>query len=196
MSAFIEFIKPHLGKNHLEIEFRLGKKNLNGNFFDTNIGKENFDKLHRRLSRYPEWESVKNENVSVFYGTRKGLRVIFDEERDEQVACISKLTIGTLDQVLQNEKLDVRISASLENPAVYDNERDMFTHERKRKRTSFLRKGLSIDLSVVENCDKDAENPLVYQAELEIVEPASDLNDTKLMNHYQKIFDVLKLLSV
>lgn len=196
MSAFIEFIKPHLGKNHLEIEFRLGKKNLNGNFFDTNIGKENFEKLHRRLSRYPEWESVKNENVSVFYGTRKGLRVIFDEDTDEQVACVTKHNLGNLDQILQNEKLDVRISASLENPAVYDTERDMFTHERKRKRTSFLRKGLSIDLSIVENCDKDAENPLVYQAELEIVEPSSELDQIKLTNHYQKIFDVLKLLSV
>lgn len=193
-SAFIEFVKPHLGKNNLEIEFRLGKKNLNGNFFDTNIGKENYEKLHRRLSRYPAWDSVKQENVSVFYGTRKGLRVIFDEERDEQIACVTKHNLGNLDQVLRDQQLDVRLSASLENPAVYDNEKDMFTHERKRKRTSFVRKGLSIDLSIVENCDKDSENPLVYQAELEIVEPMSGINDIKLTNHYQKIFDLLKLV--
>lgn len=192
--AMIDFVKPHLGKKHLEIEFRLGKKNTNGNFFDTNIGKENYEKLYRRLSRYPAWDSVKHENVSVFYGTRKGLRVIFDDETEEQRACVTKHNLGNLDQILQSEKLDVRVSASLENPATYDNERDMFTHERKRKRTSFVRKGLSIDLSIVENCDKDAENPLVYQAELEIVEPMSELNDMKLTNHYQKIFDVMKLL--
>lgn len=192
----IEFIKPHLGKEHLELEFRLGKKNQNGNYFDTNIGKDYFDKLHRRLSRYPSWESVKVQNASVFYGTRKGLRVIFDDDRDEQIACVTKHNLGNMDLILKDQPLDVRVSASLEHPAVYDSEKDMFTHERKRRRTSFVRKGLSIDLSVVENCDKDAENPLVYQAELEILEPASDLDDVKIANHYQKIFDVLKLLSV
>lgn len=189
--AMLDFVKPHLGKNHLEIEFRLGKKNHNGNYFDTNIGKDNFDKLYRRLSKYPSWDSVNHQNASVFYGTRKGLRVVFDEDRDEQVSCVTKHNLGNLDQILKDHPLDVRVSASLENPAVYDSEKDMFTHERKRKRTSFVRKGLSIDMSIVENCDKDSENPIVYQAELEIID---GLTDSKLANHYQKVFDILKLL--
>lgn len=190
----IEFLKPHLAKPHLEIEFRLGKKNKNGNYFDTNVGKDTFDKIHRRLSKYPSWESVKYTEHSLFYGTRPGLRVTFDESIDQHVACITKHNLGNLDQILKDQMFDVRVSASLENPATYDTEKDMFTHERKRKRTSFVRKGLSIDMSIVENCDKDAENPLVYQVELEIIEPVSELNDTKLANHYQKVFDVLKLV--
>lgn len=192
--SVLEFLKPHLTKPHLEIEFRLGRKNKNGNYFDTNIGKDNFEKLHRRLSRYPSWESVTVQNASVFYGTRKGLRVLFDEDKDEQIACVTKHKVANMDVPLPDQPMDVRVGVSIETPVAYDSEKDMFTHERKRKRTSFVRKGLSIDLSVVENCDKDAENPLVYQAELEITEPAHGLDDTRIANHYQKVFDVLKLL--
>lgn len=194
-SQILQFIKPHLCKNHLEIEFRLGKKN--GNYFDTNIGKDNFEKIYRRLSRYPHWDAVKHQNATVFYGARKGLRVVYDEDKDEQVSCVCKYNAANMDQILSDQGLDVRISVSIENPATYDTERDTFTMERKRKRTSFIRKGLSIDMSIVENSsdDKDSENPLSYQLELEIIEPSSDLNDIKLTNHYQKIFDVLKLLA-
>ena len=191
--AIINFIKPHLAKNHLEIEFRLGKRN--GTYFDTNIGKDNFEKIYRRLCRYPGWDSVSTQKTSVFYGTRKGLRVVYDEEKDEQVSCISKYNVANMDQVLENQPLDVRISVSIENPATYDADRDVFTHERKRTRTSFVRKGLSIDASVVETSDKDSENALGYQIELEIVEPHLDLDDVKIANHYQKVFDVLKLLN-
>jgi hypothetical protein len=189
----LQFIKPHLCKNHLEIEFRLGKKN--GNYFDTNIGKENFDKLYRRLSRYPHWESVTNQNAIVFYGARKGLRVVYDEDKDEQVSCICKYNVGNLDEILKDQPLDVRVGLSIENPANYDSEKDVFTSEKRRKRVSFVRKGLTIDLSVVENTDKDAENPLVYQAELEITEPPSGLDENRIKNHYQKVFDVMKLLA-
>ena len=185
----LQFIKPHLFKNHLEIEFRLGKKN--NRYFDTNIGKENFDKLFRRLSRYPSWDEVKKENTVVYYGSRKGLRVVYDEEKDEQVSCITKYNFSNLDQILENQPLDVRVALSIENPATYDNEKDVFVSERRRQRTSFIRKGLSIDMSVVETNEKDAENPLSYQVELEIIEPASGLDENKLTNHYQKIFDVL-----
>lgn len=195
MDQVIDFIKPHLNKQHLEIEFRLGKKNQNGNYFDTNVGNETFDRVYRRLMKYPSWDSVKHENLTIFYGTRKGLRVLFDEEKDEQVACIAKHKVAHLDQVLASMPLDVRLSVSIENPAVYDPEKDVFTHERKRRRTSFVRKGLSIDMSIVENGEKDSENPYVYQIELEITDPPSELTDVRILNHYQKIFDVMKLLA-
>lgn len=191
----LQFIKPHLSKNHLELEFRLGKKN--GTYFDTNIGKENFEKMHRRLMRYPSWDAIKQQNATVFYGARKGLRVVYDEDRDEQVSCVCKYNAANMDQILKDQPFDVRISVSIENPATYDVDKDTFTMERKRRRTSFIRKGLSIDMSIVENGgDKDSENPLCYQVELEIIDPPSTLDANKLTNHYQKIFDVLKLLSV
>lgn len=190
MGEVFDFVKPHLFKNNLEIEFRIGKKN--GNYFDTNIGKENFDKVHRRLMRYPSWDSVKTQKAIVYHGLRKGLRIVYDEDTDEQTV-ITKYNVGNMDVTLENQPFDVRVSASIENPATYDNEKDRFPTVRKRIRTSFVRKGLSIDMSIVENDDKDSENQFVYMLELEIIDP-STLNDVLFSNHYQKIFDVLKLI--
>jgi hypothetical protein len=189
----VDFITQHLNKNNLEIEFRLGKKN--GNYFDTNVGKENFEKILRRLSKYPSWESVTQQNAIVFYGARKGLRVLYDEDKDEQLSCIAKYKMAHIDQNLPESPYDVRVAVSIENPVAYDPDKDTFVKERKRKRTSFLRKGLSIDMSIVETDEKDSENPFMYQVELEIVEPPSGLDNLKLANHYHKIFDVLNLLT-
>lgn len=190
MGDVFAFVKPHLFKNNLEVEFRIGKKN--GNYFDTNIGKENFEKIHRRLMRYPSWDSVKTQKAIVYHGLRKGLRIVYDEDTDEQTV-VTKYNIGNMDVTLENQQFDVRVSASIENPSTYDNEKDRFPTVRKRIRTSFIRKGLSIDMSIVENDDKDSENQFVYMLELEIIDP-STLNDVLFTNHYQKIFDVLKLL--
>jgi hypothetical protein len=185
------FVKPHLAKQNLEVEFRLGK--MNGNKFDTNIGKSNFEKLFRRLSRYTAWDSIKTQKVCIFYGLRKGLRVIYDEESDIQTV-ITKHKIDVLDKSLEGMPLDVRISVALENPAAYDQDRDRFENEKKRSRTSFVRKGLSIDMSIVQSTDIDSEDEFVYQVELEILKP-TEMDSIKIQNHYQKVHDVLKLLS-
>ena len=37
----------------IEVEIRLGK--FNGKMFDTNVGKEVFDRIFRGLSQYPGW---------------------------------------------------------------------------------------------------------------------------------------------
>ncbi len=189
----VSFIRPHLIKNNLEIEFRLGKKN--GSFFDTNVGKDNFDKIFRRLMKYPSWESVKTQKAMVYHGARKGLRIVYDEDTEEHTT-ISKYNVTNLDKVLDNDPLDVRISVSIENPATYDAEKDRFPVIRKRLRTSFVRKGLSIDMTIVQNDDKDDENELKYQIELEIIKPEESLTDVAILNHYQKVFDVMKLLLV
>ncbi len=185
-----KFVLPHLEKNNLEIEFRLGKKN--GSYFDTNIQKDNFEKLYRRLSKYPHWDAIKKQKACVFHGRRKGLRVVYDEDTEEQ-KCISKYNVTNKDVILK-EPFDVRIAVSIENPATYDPEKDQFILEVKRERTSFIRKGLSIDMSIVENEDKESEDKLVYRVELEIIEPYSLLDEKKITNHFQKVFDVLKLL--
>ncbi len=190
--SVVNFIQPHLIKNHLEIEFRIGKKN--NKFFDTNIGKDNYEKIYRRLNKYEHWESVKTQRALVYYGQRKGLRIVYDEDSEEQ-SVISKYNAGNLDKVLENQPFDVRVAVSVENPATYDEERDRFPITKKRVRTSFIRKGLSIDLSIVESDDKDSEQPFVYQLELEIIQPTHELDDVKILNHFAKDHDVLKLFA-
>jgi hypothetical protein len=190
MTDAFQFVKPHLLKPHVEIEFRLGKKN--GNLFDTNIGKSNYDKLFRRLSRYHAWDQVKKQNAVVYYGLRKGLRIVYDEDTDDQTV-VYKHKLDTLDIPLEGLPVDVRIGVALETPATYDTEKDKFPTEKKRQRVSFIRKGLSIDLSIIQNMDRDSEEEFVYQLELEILKPET-CDEIKFTNHFHKVFDVLKLI--
>lgn len=175
---------------HLEVEFRLGRKTKTGTFV-TNVGKSIFDKVYRRLSRYPSWESIKRTKSEIYYGTQKGHRIVYDQDTEEQV-CIMKKTIENIDESLQGP-LDVRISMSTETPSTYDQEKDKFPVQIMRDRTSFIRKGLSIDLSVVHGSeDHDSEDGLQYRIELEIIDPTTLTHETYI-NHYAKIGDVLKL---
>jgi len=190
MTDAFQFVKPHLLKPHVEIEFRLGKKN--GNLFDTNIGKSNYDKLLRRLSRYPAWDQVKKQNAVVYYGLRRGLRIVYDEDTDDQTV-VYKHKLDALDIPLEGLPVDVRIGVALETPATYDTEKDKFPTEKKRQRISFIRKGLSIDLSIIQNMDRDSEEEFVYQLELEILKPET-CDERKFTNHFHKVFDVLKLI--
>ena len=51
-------------KPNVEFEFRLGKKNTD--MFDTNVGKENFEKLLEGLKKFSDWEKVLEQNTSVY----------------------------------------------------------------------------------------------------------------------------------
>jgi hypothetical protein len=190
MTDAFQFVKPHLHKPYVEVEFRLGRRN--GNIFDTNIGKTNYDKLYRRLSKYHAWDQVKKQNSIVYYGLRKGLRIVYDEDTDEQTV-VYKHKIDALDIPLEGLPVDVRIGVALETPASYDTEKDKFPTEKKRERISFIRKGLSIDLSKIQNIDRDSEDEFVYQLELEILKPDT-CTECKFTNHFHKVFDVLKLI--
>jgi hypothetical protein len=188
------FIRQHKNKNHIEIEFRLGKKN--GNVFDTNVGKKVYEDALHSLKQYRGWENVTERRQTVYYGNRKGLRVVYNEDTDEQ-DCTIKHRAAILDQVLDGWPVDLRIAASIEIPTVYDQERDRFLETKSRIRTSFTRKGLVIDVSEITSAstrDKDQENSVEYQIEFEIIDPANLDSDSATFNHYHKVFDLLKCL--
>jgi hypothetical protein len=189
----LAFIRQHKCKNNIEIEFRLGKKN--GNVFDTNVGKKKYHDALHSLKQYKNWENVKEYHQVLYYGTRKGLRIVYDETTDEQV-CVTKHRAAHLDQVLQGWSMDIRTSACIEIPSTYDTEKDSFPLVKKRNRTSFVRKGLSIDVSEImgSSVDKDQENNTEYQIEFEIIDPGSLSDDNQAFNHYHKIFDLLACL--
>jgi hypothetical protein len=190
----LRFIRQHKSKNHIEIEFRLGRKNSEN--FDTNVGLEVYTKALKALEKYQGWETKIVKNELVYYGKRKGLRIVYNEDTEEQI-CVTKYPLATLDKSLLGTH-DVRIAASTEIPSTYDSERDIFPVTKKRKRTSFVRKGLSIDVSEItstgEQEDPDEESQTQYQIEFEILNP-TELDDNKAYNHYNKIFDLLKCLS-
>jgi hypothetical protein len=189
----LAFVRQHKSKNNVEIEFRLGKKN--GNVFDTNVGKKKYHDALHSLKQYKNWESIKERHQVLYYGLRKGLRIVYDEDTDEQ-ECVTKHRAAHIDQILNGWSMDIRTSACIEIPSTYDPEKDSFPNVKKRNRTSFIRKGLSIDVSEIigSSADKDQENNIEYQIEFEIIDPGSLVDDNQVFNHYHKIFDLLKCL--
>ena len=71
--------------------------------------------------------------------------------------------------------------------------------DRKRTKTrhSFVRKNLSIDMTISsgDNADMDSEEEASYQIELEIVKPSDVDSIYKFKNILQKIDDLCKLIS-
>lgn len=178
-------------EENLEFEMRFGK--FNGSFFDTNVGEENFNRLLDGLRRYDGWESVVEKSYESFYNDEHSVRLTVDDDTEEQVQ-IRKVKIHNEDfKRYKNTPHDVRFSFSKEIPIEGD-----FIMDRKRskRRVSFVRKNLSIDLteSSGDTEDMDAEESVSYQVELEIIDPNKIENRDQLFNIIHKINDLFKLL--
>ena len=180
--------EAHKNEEHIEVEIRLGKHN--GSLFDTNVGKETFERVLKGLRKYDGWEETKTTSTDVFYDDTNGIRITSDEDTGEQ-KMIQKINVVKED--FKFEPLDVRFSISREIPThgSYDMDR-----KRSKYRHSFVRKNLSIDMTVSsgDNADMDSEDASSYQIELEIVKP-SDVNSyNELFNILYKISDISKLI--
>jgi hypothetical protein len=183
-------INAHKSKPETEIEMRFGRSARGG--FDTNVGKAVFDRAKRALEKYDGWESKKHSNATVYYfpGDK---RLAIDEETEEQTGHIKK-RVRVDDVVLDDAPLDVRLGISTEQPFEYDGD-ETSTEQKTRERWSFVRKNLSIDLSIVRGTpdDKDSDEDMTYQIELEIIDPSKLTTKDELFNILHKIFDVLKV---
>jgi hypothetical protein len=67
--------------------------------------------------------------------------------------------------------------------------------KKTKRRMSFIRKNLSIDMTVVEGDveDLDTEDPNSYQVELEIIDPSLVKDDNELFNILHKVKDVFNI---
>jgi hypothetical protein len=195
-SAWENTIDTYKNQPNVEIEIRLGK--VNRGKFDTNVGKQTFEKVLRRLRKFTEWESTSESRATVYYDTSASKRVVMNDDTDEMESCVIKKRLDVNDQVLTGFPIDARLGVSTEVP--YDREQDTdenFTRVKKRKRYSFVRKGLSIDLSEVggEAEDKDSEETTEYQIELEILNPPVNAAERhQVFNIIYKISDICKIM--
>ena len=185
-------INSHKSDANIEIEIRFGRAAQKG--FDTNVGRETFEKVLRALNKYKEWESTKHTNATVYYfeGSK---RLTIDEETEEQVGHIKK-RVAVNDVDLGDHPLDVRLGISTEIPFEYDGE-ETSTKQKAKERWSFVRKNLSIDMSIVKGDpdDKDSDDDTVYQIELEIVKPGDVSSQRELFNILHKVFDILNCVA-
>lgn len=197
-SAWENTIEQYRDHPNVEIEIRLGK--VNRGKFDTNVGKATFEKVLRRLRKYEGWESTSENQSTVYIDTAANKRVVMNDLTDEMESCVIKQRVLVNDQVLDGFPVDARLGISTEVP--YDRDADVedenFTQTKKRKRYSFVRKGLSIDLSEVSwdvAEDKDNEDTTEYQIELEILDPPLNAAERhQVFNILYKIYDVCKIM--
>jgi hypothetical protein len=176
---------------NLEIELRIGRPSPHG--FDTDVGKETFDKILKALFKYTGWESVSHKKYTVYYFPG-GKRLMVDDETDEQVGQIKK-RVKVDDFSLTGHQFDVRLGISTEEPFEYDGEEES-TEQKTKERWSFVRKNLSIDMSIVKGTpdDKDSDRDTTYQIELEFVKIADIKTNMHLFNSFYKVFDILAIL--
>ena len=183
-------------KPNTEIEFRLGK--INKRIFDTNVGKDVFDKIMSGLRKYKEWENVVETNTSVYY--RGNTRVIVNEDNEDEIIKMEKVNVSKTDFKLEKNIMDVRLAVSTETALFPDtgsgSDDGVMDSIRTKHRVSFIRKNLSIDMTVVQGdaCDMDDEEENRYEIELEIINLNMIKNEKELYNLTHKIFDILKIV--
>lgn len=180
--------EAHKQEDDIEVEIRLGKHN--GSLFDTNVGKDVWKRVLTGLKKYDGWESVKMTTSDVYYNDTNNVRITCDEETGEQTM-IQKISFFKED--FKRDPLDVRFCVAREIPTTGEYEMD---RKRTKTRHSFVRKNLSIDMTISsgDNADMDSEEEATYQIELEIVKPSDVDSIYKFQNILQKIDDLSKLI--
>jgi hypothetical protein len=194
--TLFERIKPlfeqHKNDEHVEFEFRLGK--FNCGTFDTDVGKQRFELVLDGLRQYPGWEQIVSINEEVFYRESDNLRISIDSTTgDEKI--VKKERVHNEDfEKLRGAPYDVRFGISKETPVEdYEGEMDK---KKNKYRLSFIRKNLSIDMTIINGDveDMDTEDPNRYQIEFEIIDPKLVTDDNTLFNIIHKIKDVFNIL--
>lgn len=177
-----------------EVEMRLGK--FNGKMFDTNVGQEAFDKIYRALMKYDGWEKILKTEEQVFYRDRDNLRMSVDEVSGDR-KIIQKVSVHKEDfKRIKGSPFDMRFSVSKEVPVEVDDLGDM-DRTRTKHRQSFIRKNLSIDLTMSsgDSVDMDSEDINEYQVEFEIIQPSQVKDKFQLLNIIQKVNDIFKIFA-
>jgi hypothetical protein len=127
----------------------------------------------------------------VYYNDNNNVRISVDEDSGEQTM-IQKISVVKED--FKREPLDVRFCVAREIPMSGEYEMD---RKRTKTRHSFVRKNLSIDMTISsgDNADMDSEEEASYQIEMEFVKPSDVDSIYKFKNILQKIDDLTKLIS-
>jgi|TARA_B110000444_G_scaffold50001_1_gene45934 hypothetical protein len=186
-------VNQYKDEEYIELEFRLGK--FNGTMFDTNIGKPTHDFIMHGLSKYTGWDRIIASEEEVFYRSSDGVRISVDSATGDEVI-VQKNRIKNHDlKHLGNVPFDIRFSVSKEIPLPEDTERDM-DKKKTKKRVSFIRKNVSIDMTIVsgDSHDMDSEDSMSYQMEFEAIDATSCETKDDLFKVIHKINDVFNML--
>ena len=181
--------EEHKEEEHIEVEMRLGKHN--GSFFDTNVGKDTFERVLEGLRKYDGWEKTETLELDVYYNDANNIRLSVKKDTGENGNMIQKINV--LKEDFNGSPLDMRFSVSREIPTWGEYEMDRV---RTKTRHSFIRKNLSIDMTISsgDNADMDSEEECSYQIEFEIVKPQDVRTRDEFFNIIHKVNDLSKLI--
>ena len=177
-------IEKYAAIPNMEIEIRFGRRSGRG--FNTNVGKCPFFKAMSSLCKFKAWESKTHTSSTVYYGNGSK-RLTVDDETGEH-SCIIKNRVLVDDFILDDAPFDVRLGFSTEESFECDG--GVSTRQTTKQRWSFIRKNLSIDLTIV----KAPNEETVYQIEMEIIDPKLLSGKGELFKVISKVFDLLKCL--
>ena len=185
----------NMAKGDIEIEFRFGK--INNSLFDTNVGKDIFDKIMCGLKQYSSWEKIQKSNTSVYY--KGNIRMSINDNDETDIHTVEKKSVLKQDFKLSSHIMDIRLAVSTETVLPASSNHgvdDIMDFIRVKNRVSFIRKNLRIDMTIVQGdtCDIDDENENRYEIELEIIDPLFVTDEKLLYNITNKIFDILKIV--
>jgi hypothetical protein len=183
--------EEHKEEEHIEVEMRLGKHN--GSFFDTNVGKDTFERVLEGLRKYDGWEKTETSELDVYYNDANNIRLSVNKDTGDNGSMIQKINV--LKEDFNGSPLDMRFSVSREIPTWGEYEMDRV---RTKTRHSFVRKNLSIDMTISsgDNADMDSEEECSYQIEFEIVKPQDVGTRDEFFNIVHKVNDLSKLIPV
>jgi hypothetical protein len=192
--ALFPIIEKYKNNEHIELELRLGK--FNGSMFDTNVGKQIFEKLQIGFTKYPGWDKVICEEHEVFYRDSDGLRISTDQATGDETIIRKERVLNKDFKMGSNIPFDLRFSVSKEIPVSDDVNRDM-DKKKIKQRLSFIRKNVTIDITIVtgDTHDLDSEDPMSYQVEFEIINPSNITSKDDLFKILHKINDVFIMLN-
>ena len=118
--------------------------------------------------------------------------------KDEQhVEVVKKDRIMNHDfKRMANTPFDIRYSVSIETPLPDIADREM-DKKKTKQRVSYIRKNLSIDLTIItgDTSDMDAEDPVTYQIEFEIIDASRVNTKDDVFKLVHKINDVFIMLN-
>ena len=200
MVAVYQWLKPIFARakalevssegEKIECEFRFGK--CNQNYFDTDVGETKYAILLRALQKYPHWDEVVHKNSTCYY--QDNLRVEIDDDT-EDVTVLDKRTEFCFEYT-HLPHYDVRFSVARETRVQDATIPEVVDFMRHKRRVSFLRKNVSIDLTVVDgnSVDKDDETETRYELEVEIVDLSLVSSEAQLFNTLYKLQCILDVL--
>jgi hypothetical protein len=189
VEKLLPVFETHREEEHIEVEMRLGKHN--GSFFDTNVGKDTFERVMEGLRKYDGWEKTEMSELDVYYNDANNIRLSVNKDTGENGNMIQKINV--LKEDFNGTPLDMRFSVSREIPTWGEYDMDRV---RTKTRHSFVRKNLSIDMTISsgDNADMDSEEECSYQIEFEIVDPTKVSTRDEFFNIIHKVNDLSKLI--